>query len=160
MQRSGGNNGNIYDLRKDLQRPQAPSQKKETSGSTDSRYGFNGEPLSFAPGPDVQRRRPADPDGQQHRVSHPAAPHSPEQCPAHPQSGPEPQRTAFPPCVCGPEQLRHGTQAPAAAGLKISRPGRRQTEPPASATKISACARRSNSRSGIRCGGKNARNAA
>ena len=34
MQRSGGNNGNIYDLRKDLQRPQAPSQKKETSGST------------------------------------------------------------------------------------------------------------------------------
>ena len=49
MQRSGGNNGNIYDLRKDLQRPQAPSQKKETSGSTDSRYGFNGEPLSFVP---------------------------------------------------------------------------------------------------------------
>ena len=49
MQRSGGNNGNIYDLRKDLQRPQAPSQKKETSGSTGSRYGFNGEPLSFAP---------------------------------------------------------------------------------------------------------------
>ena len=49
MQRSGGNNGNIYDLRKDLQRPQAPSQKKETPGSTDSRYGFNGEPLSFAP---------------------------------------------------------------------------------------------------------------
>ena len=49
MQRSGGNNGNIYDLRKDLQRHQAPSQKKETSGSTDSRYGFNGEPLSFAP---------------------------------------------------------------------------------------------------------------
>ena len=49
MQRSGGNNGNIYDLRKDLQRPQAPSQKNETSGSTDSRYGFNGEPLSFAP---------------------------------------------------------------------------------------------------------------
>ena len=49
MQQSGGNNGNIYDLRKDLQRPQAPSQKKETSGSTDSRYGFNGEPLSFAP---------------------------------------------------------------------------------------------------------------
>ena len=49
MQRSGGNNGNIYDLRKDLQRPQAPSQKKETSGSTESRYGFNGEPLSFAP---------------------------------------------------------------------------------------------------------------
>ena len=49
MQRSGGNNGNIYDLRKELQRPQAPSQKKETSGSTDSRYGFNGEPLSFAP---------------------------------------------------------------------------------------------------------------
>ena len=49
MQRSGGNNGNIYDLRKDLQRPQAPSQKKDTSGSTDSRYGFNGEPLSFAP---------------------------------------------------------------------------------------------------------------
>ena len=49
MQRSGGNNGNIYDLRKDLQRPQAPSKKKETSGSTDSRYGFNGEPLSFAP---------------------------------------------------------------------------------------------------------------
>ena len=25
MQRSGGNNGNIYDLRKDLQRPQAPT---------------------------------------------------------------------------------------------------------------------------------------
>ena len=49
---------------------------------------------------------------------------------------------------------------PSSAGPKVSRPGRRQTEPPASATKISACARRSNSRSGTRCGGKNARNAA
>ena len=34
MQRSGGNNGNIYDLRKDLHRPQEKKKKKETSGST------------------------------------------------------------------------------------------------------------------------------
>ena len=47
-------NGNIYDLRQDLrrdpQRPAAPSQQSGTpAGSADGRYGFNGEPLSFKP---------------------------------------------------------------------------------------------------------------
>ncbi len=86
-----GSNGNIYDLRQDLQRPPAPSQQEDTPGSTDSRYGFNGEPLSRPPS-----RTPAapcaDPHRQQHRVPHPAAPHGAEQRPAHPQS--EPQRAA------------------------------------------------------------------
>lgn len=44
-----GNNGNIYDLRKDLQHSPPPSQQKNTAGSADGRYGFNGEPLSFKP---------------------------------------------------------------------------------------------------------------
>ena len=144
MQRSGGNNGNIYDLRKDLQRPQAPSQKKETSGSTDSRYGFNGEPLSFAPdrtSNGAVRRTRTD-----NSIEFPT----------------QPRRTAQSSAArrlqAGTAPARHA--GPSSAGLKISRPGRRQTEPPASATKISACDRRSNSRSGTRCGGKNARNAA
>ena len=47
--RNNRNNGNIYDLRKDLQHTPPPSQQKESSGSADGRYGFNGEPLSFAP---------------------------------------------------------------------------------------------------------------
>ena len=47
-------NGNIYDLRQDLrrdpQRPAAPSQQSGTpAGSADGRFGFNGEPLSFKP---------------------------------------------------------------------------------------------------------------
>lgn len=51
MQQNRGNNGNIYDLRRDLQRPSAPSQGGGRSSGADSssRYGFNGEPLSFAP---------------------------------------------------------------------------------------------------------------
>ena len=159
MQRSGGNNGNIYDLRKDLQRPQAPSQKKETSGSTDSRYGFNGEPLSFAPdrtSNGAVRRTRTDNSiefpTQPHRTAQSSAPRTRSQArtAAHRvpalrlQAGTAPARPA----------------GPSSAGPRASRPGRRQTEPPASATKISACARRSNSRSGTRCGGKNARNAA
>ena len=50
MQQNRGKNGNIYDLRRDLQRPSAPSQGGGSSGSTSSsRYGFNGEPLSRPP---------------------------------------------------------------------------------------------------------------
>ena len=49
--RNNRNNGNIYDLRKDLQHTPPPSQQKGSSGSADGRYGFNGEPLSFAPDP-------------------------------------------------------------------------------------------------------------
>ncbi len=49
MQQYRGNNGNIYDLRKDLQHSPPPSQQKNTTGSADGRYGFNGEPLSFKP---------------------------------------------------------------------------------------------------------------
>ena len=47
--RNNRNNGNFYDLRKDLQHTPPPSQQKGSSGSADGRYGFNGEPLSFAP---------------------------------------------------------------------------------------------------------------
>ena len=47
--RNNGSNGNIYDLRKDLQHSPPPSQQKNTAGSADGRYGFNGEPLSFKP---------------------------------------------------------------------------------------------------------------
>ena len=43
--RNNRNNGNIYDLRKDLQHTPPPSQQKGSSGSADGRYGFNGEPL-------------------------------------------------------------------------------------------------------------------
>ena len=49
MQQSRRNNGNIYDLRRDLQHPPQSSQNKRDAGSADGRYGFNGEPLSFAP---------------------------------------------------------------------------------------------------------------
>ena len=49
QQYRNGNNGNIYDLRKDLQHSPPPSQQKNTAGSADGRYGFNGEPLSFKP---------------------------------------------------------------------------------------------------------------
>ena len=41
--RNNRNNGNIYDLRKDLQHTPPPSQQKGSSGSADGRYGFNGE---------------------------------------------------------------------------------------------------------------------
>ena len=47
--RNNRNNANFYDLRKDLQHTPPPSQQKGSSGSADGRYGFNGEPLSFAP---------------------------------------------------------------------------------------------------------------
>ena len=47
--RNNRNNGNIYDLRKDLQHSPPPSQPQNTAGSADGRYGFNGEPLSFKP---------------------------------------------------------------------------------------------------------------
>ena len=158
MQRSGGNNGNIYDLRKDLQRPQAPSQKKETSGSTDSRYGFNGEPLSFAPDRTsngaVRRTRT---DNSIEFPTHAAQPRAVPRAPAV-RARTAAHRVPARRLQAGTAPARHA--GPSSAGLKISRPGRRQTEPPASATKISACARRSNSRSGTRCGGKNARNAA
>ena len=155
MQRSGGNNGNIYDLRKDLQRPQAPSQKKETSGSTDSRYGFNGEPLSFAP--DRTSNGPGRTTASSFPPSRAAQPRAVPRAPA------VRARTAAHRVPA--RRLQAGTAparpaGPSSAGPRASRPGRRQTEPPASATKISACARRSNSRSGTRCGGKNARNAA
>ena len=38
--RNNRNNGNIYDLRKDLQHTPPPSQQKGSSGSADGRYGF------------------------------------------------------------------------------------------------------------------------
>ena len=44
MQQNRGNNGNFYDLRREMQHPSAPSRN-----SGESRYGFNGEPLSFKP---------------------------------------------------------------------------------------------------------------
>ena len=49
MQQNRGNNGNIYDLRRDLPRSPSSSQGGGASGSSDGNYGFNGEPLSFAP---------------------------------------------------------------------------------------------------------------
>ena len=39
--RNNRNNGNIYDLRKDLQHTPPPSQQKGSSGSADGRYGLN-----------------------------------------------------------------------------------------------------------------------
>ena len=51
MQQNRGNNGNFYDLRREMQHPSAPSRNSGTTPANggESRYGFNGEPLSFKP---------------------------------------------------------------------------------------------------------------
>ena len=51
MQQNRGNNGNFYDLRREMRHPSAPSRNGGTTPANggESRYGFNGEPLSFKP---------------------------------------------------------------------------------------------------------------
>ena len=110
--RNNRNNGNIYDLRKDLQHTPPPSQQKGSSGSADGRYGFNGEPLSFAPDRTANgtvRRTRTD-----NSIEFPSQPRRTERHPAHQRPEPEPYRAAKPHGPAGTACIRHGPQAAAA----------------------------------------------
>ena len=130
--RNNRNNGNIYDLRKDLQHTPPPSQQKGSSGSADGRYGFNGEPLSFAPDRTANgtvRRTRTDKS-----IEFPSQPRRTEQ------SGT--RRTS------GSSAVHRGRSR-----------ARQQLRQRSSATKTSVCARH-NSSHATRYSGKNARSAA
>ena len=110
--RNNRNNGNFYDLRKDLQHTPPPSQQKGSSGSADGRYGFNGEPLSFAPDRTANgtvRRTRTD-----NSIEFPSQPRRTEQSGTRRTSGQNRNRTAQRSRTAQPEQLRHGPQAAAA----------------------------------------------
>ena len=136
--RNNRNNGNIYDLRKDLQHTPPPSQQKGSSGSADGRYGFNGEPLSFAPDRTANgtvRRTRTD-----NSIEFPSQPRRTEQ------SGARPSRNSVHPA------------RPASRSSAVHR-GRSRARQRSSATKTSVCARH-NSSHATRYSGKNARSAA
>ena len=105
--RNNRNNGNIYDLRKDLQHTPPPSQQKGSSGSADGRYGFNGEPLSFAPD------RTANGTGRRTRtdnsIEFPSQPRRTEQSGTRRTSGQNRNRTAQRSRTAQPEQRASGT---------------------------------------------------
>ena len=111
--RNNRNNGNIYDLRKDLQHTPPPSQQKGSSGSADGRYGFNGEPLSFAPDRTANgtvRRTRTD-----NSIEFPSQPRRTEQSGTRRTSGQNRNRTAQRSRTAQPEAcIRHGPQAAAA----------------------------------------------
>ena len=105
--RNNRNNGNIYDLRKDLQHTPPPSQQKESSGSADGRYGFNGEPLSFAPDRTANgtvRRTRTD-----NSIEFPSQPRRTEQSGTRRTSGQNRNRTAQRSRTAQPEQRASGT---------------------------------------------------
>ena len=105
--RNNRNNGNIYDLRKDLQHTPPPSQQKGSSGSADGRYGFNGEPLSFAPDRTANgtvRRTRTD-----NSIEFPSQPHRTEQSGTRRTSGQNRNRTAQRSRTAQPEQRASGT---------------------------------------------------
>ena len=141
--RNNRNNGNIYDLRKDLQHTPPPSQQKGSSGSADGRYGFNGEPLSFAPDRTANgtvRRTRTD-----NSIEFPSQPRRTEQSGTRRTSGQNRNRTA--------QRSRTGAVH---RGRSRARQRLRQRS---SATKTSVCARH-NSSHATRYSGKNARSAA
>ena len=108
--RNNRNNGNIYDLRKDLQHTPPPSQQKGSSGSADGRYGFNGEPLSFAPDRTANgtvRRTRTD-----NSIEFPSQPRRTEQSGTRRTSGQNRNRTAQRSRTAQPEQ-------PAGHGVKV-----------------------------------------
>ena len=105
--RNNRNNGNIYDLRKDLQHTPPPSQQKGSSGSADGRYGFNGEPLSFAPDRTANgtvRRTRTD-----NSIEFPSQPRRTEQSGTRRTSGQNRNRTAQRSRTVQPEQRASGT---------------------------------------------------
>ena len=106
--RNNRNNGNIYDLRKDLQHTPPPSQQKGSSGSADGRYGFNGEPLSFAPDRTANgtvRRTRTD-----NSIEFPSQPRRTEQSGTRRTSGQNRNRTAQRSRTAQPEQPRKPQQ--------------------------------------------------
>lgn len=141
--RNNRNNGNIYDLRKDLQHTPPPSQQKGSSGSADGRYGFNGEPLSFAPdctaNGTVRRTRT---DNSIEFLA--AAPHRTERHPAHQRPEPEPYRAAKPHGPAGTACIRHGPQA-AAAPFTGQKPRKTAAQAAQQRYKTSVCARHNSS---------------
>ena len=105
--RNNRNNGNIYDLRKDLQHTPPPSQQKGSSGSADGRYGFNGETLSFAPDRTANgtvRRTRTD-----NSIEFPSQPRRTEQSGTRRTSGQNRNRTAQRSRTAQPEQRASGT---------------------------------------------------
>ncbi len=105
--RNSRNNGSIYDLRKDLQHTPPPSQQKGSSGSADGRYGFNGEPLSFAPDRTANgtvRRTRTD-----NSIEFPSQPRRTEQGGTRRTSGQNRNRTAQRSRTAQPEQRASGT---------------------------------------------------
>ena len=105
--RNNRNNGNFYDLRKDLQHTPPPSQQKGSSGSADGRYGFNGEPLSFAPDRTANgtvRRTRTD-----NSIEFPSQPRRTEQSGTRRTSGQNRNRTAQRSRTAQPEQRASGT---------------------------------------------------
>ena len=107
--RNNRNNGNIYDLRKDLQHTPPPSQQKGSSGSADGRYGFNGEPLSFAPDRTANgtvRRTRTD-----NSIEFPSQPRRTEQSGTRRTSGQNRNRTAQRSRTAQPEQRASGSAA-------------------------------------------------
>ena len=137
-------NGNIYDLRRDLrrdpQRPAAPSQQSGTpAGSADGRYGFNGEPLSFKPdrtASGAPRRTRTD-----NSIAFPTQPRT---------------RAAAPSAPGRHLPGRTGSRHSGRRTRKSGRP-RAQRMPRSSATRTSACARPS--KTGTPSGGRSAKSA-
>ena len=152
--RNNRNNGNIYDLRKDLQHTPPPSQQKGSSGSADGRYGFNGEPLSFAPDRTANgtvRRTRTD-----NSIEFPSQPRRTEQSGTRRTSGQNRNRTA--------QRSRNSVHParPASRSSAVHRGrsrARQRLRQHSSATKTSVCARH-NSSHATRYSGKNARSAA
>ena len=156
--RNNRNNGNIYDLRKDLQHTPPPSQQKGSSGSADGRYGFNGEPLSFAPDRTANgtvRRTRTD-----NSIEFPSQPRRTEQSvPGAPaaRTGTVPRSEAARPSRNSVHPARPASRSSAVhRGRSRARQRLRQRS---SATKTSVCARH-NSSHATRYSGKNARSAA
>lgn len=157
MPQNRGNNGNIYDLRRDLrrdpQRPAAPSQQSGTpAGSADGRYGFNGEPLSFKPdrtASGAPRRTRTD-----NSIAFPTQPRTERQSAPQRSRGQNPGRSASAPGRHLPG--RTGSRHSGRRTRKSGRP-RAQRMPRSSATRTSACARPS--KTGTPSGGRSAKSA-
>ena len=157
--RNNRNNGNIYDLRKDLQHTPPPSQQKGSSGSADGRYGFNGEPLSFAPDRTANgtvRRAPVPITASSSLRSRAAPNRAAPGAPAA-RTGTVPRSEAARPSRNSVHPARPASRSSAVhRGRSRARQRLRQRS---SATKTSVCARHTSSHA-TRYSGKNARSAA
>ena len=148
--RNNRNNGNIYDLRKDLQHTPPPSQQKGSSGSADGRYGFNGEP------PMVRCAAPVPITASSSLRSRAAPNRAAPGAPAA-RTGTVPRSEAARPSRNSVHPARPASRSSAVhRGRSRARQRLRQRS---SATKTSVCARH-NSSHATRYSGKNARSAA